>query len=155
LLFLAGGCGLVKNKCIVLLNGTIIAPASLETPDGVWQCFTDSSLDQGRTWQRSPLVPIARTKLLGEGAIQPLLIEDLKLPLGKCLCLLEVRPGSFYTRDSDNSGQSWGEMYETRLFNNNNSGLDAIKLEDGRWVVVHNPAGRNWVCIFFKAWTAS
>jgi len=133
----------VKNKCIFLSNGTIIAPASLETPDGVWQCFTDSSSDQGVTWQRSESVPIDRSKILGEVAIQPSLLE---VAPGKLSMLTRSSTGFVLRADSEDNGRSWGDMYETALFNNN-SGLDALRLEDGRWVVVHNPVNRNWVCI--------
>ena len=46
-----GGRGPVKNKCILLADGSILAPASTEG-DG-WKCFTDHSVDQGKTWTRS------------------------------------------------------------------------------------------------------
>lgn len=40
--------------------------------------------------------------------------------------------------DSEDDGRTWSEMYLTPLFNNN-SGLDAIRLENGAWFVAHNP----------------
>lgn len=46
--------------------------------------------------------------------------------------------------DSDDDGRTWSEMYSSGLYNNN-SGLDALKLSSGQWVVVHNPVNRNWV----------
>ena len=46
-----GGRGPVKNKCLVLKDKSILAPASTEQ-DG-WNCFTDRSFDQGKTWIRS------------------------------------------------------------------------------------------------------
>lgn len=52
--------------------------------------------------------------------------------------------GHVLRADSDSFGDAWGDMYETPLFNNN-SGLDALKLDDGRWLVVHNPVQQRWV----------
>ncbi len=46
--------------------------------------------------------------------------------------------------DSEDDGKTWGEMYLTSLFNNN-SGLDALLLENGTWLVVHNPVQQRWV----------
>jgi predicted neuraminidase len=88
-------------------------------------------------------VPIDRSKILGEGAIQPSLLE---VAPGKLSMLTRSSTGFVLRADSEDNGRSWGDMYETALFNNN-SGLDALRLEDGRWVVVHNPVNRNWVCI--------
>lgn len=46
-----GGRGPVRNKPIVLSDGTWLAPASTE--DGIWKAFVDISTDQGATWIRS------------------------------------------------------------------------------------------------------
>lgn len=137
-----GGRGPVKNKCIISLNGTVLAPASLETPDGRWDCFCDSSRDFGRTWSRSASVKIDRQKHLGEGAIQPALIE---LGPGKISMLTRSSTGYVLRADSEDDGRTWSEMFSSGLYNNN-SGIDAVKLGDGRWAVVHNPVHRNWVC---------
>ena len=59
----------MKNKPIVLSDGAIIAPASVETPDGRWSCFTDKSLDYGKAWSRSDFAHIDRDIWPGEGAI--------------------------------------------------------------------------------------
>jgi predicted neuraminidase len=131
----------VKNKPISLSDGTILAPASLETPDGQWDCFVDRSLDQGRTWTRSPFVPLDKETWPGEGAIQPSLIHYAP---GKISMLTRSSAGYVARSDSQDNGQTWGKMYQTTLFNNN-SGLDALYLENGAWVVVHNPVQKNWV----------
>jgi predicted neuraminidase len=46
--------------------------------------------------------------------------------------------------DSEDNGATWGQMYMTPLFNNN-SGLDAVRLENGTWLLVHNPVRQRWV----------
>ena len=136
-----GGRGPVKNKCIISSTGCVLAPASLETADGRWDCFCDISRDSCRTWTRSPLVKFDRQKLLGEGAIQPALIE--RRP-GLLSMLTRSSTGHVLRADSEDGGGTWSELYEIELYNNN-SGLDALRLSTGQWVVVHNPVNRNWV----------
>ncbi|KAJ5922782.1 hypothetical protein N7516_010485 [Penicillium verrucosum] len=135
-----GGRGPVKNKPVVLSDGTIIAPASLETPDGNWNCFTDSSHDQGKTWTRSAFAQIDRATWPGEGAIQPSLINSAP---GKLTMLSRSSAGYVARSDSEDNGKNWGKMYLTSLFNNN-SGLDALRQENGIWLVVHNPVQQRW-----------
>lgn len=48
--------------------------------------------------------------------------------------------------DSEDNGETWCEMYLTPLFNNN-SGLDALRLDNGTWLVVHNPIQQRWVSL--------
>lgn len=139
-----GGRGPVKNKPIVLPDGTIIAPASLETPDGNWNCFTDSSHDQGKTWTRSAFAQIDRATWPGEGAIQPSLINSAP---GKLTMLSRSSAGYVARSDSEDNGKNWGKMYLTPLFNNN-SGLDALRQENGTWLLVHNPVQQRWVSLY-------
>lgn len=138
---MAGGRGPVKNKPIVLADGTIIAPASLETPHGEWNCFTDRSVDHGETWQRSEPAGIDRQSWPGEGAIQPSLIS---VGPGKMTMLTRSSAGYVARSDSHDEGKSWGQMYLTSLLNNN-SGMDAVRLENGTWLVAHNPVQQRWV----------
>lgn len=105
----------------------------------------DSSDNSGLSWSRSEKINIDRSKLSGEGAIQPALIE--RGP-GKVTMFTRSSTGRVLRADSEDNGKTWCDMYKTALFNNN-SGIDAVKLDDGRWVVVHNPVDRNWV------WTQS
>jgi predicted neuraminidase len=131
----------VKNKPIILPDGTIIAPASLETSDGKWDCFVDSSHDNGKTWKRSAFASIDRKEWPGEGAIQPSLIN---FAAGKVTMLARSSAGFVARADSEDNGETWGGMYLTQLYNNN-SGLDALRLENDTWLVVHNPVNQRWV----------
>jgi hypothetical protein len=141
-LSLVGGRGPVKNKPISLPDGTIVAPASIETASGIWECFTDSSIDGGKTWMRSSTPHIERTDIPGEGAIQPSLIWS-----GETLAMLTRSSSGFVLRaDSKDKGRTWSSMYRTPLYNNN-SGLDAVRLDNGIWLVVHNPVQQRWVRI--------
>ena len=133
-----GGRGPVKNKCIRLTDGSWLAPASLETAT-TWNCFTDRSTDGGQTWT-SALVPVDRTRLTGKGIIQPTLWQGDD---GRVHMLMRSTEGVIYRSHSDDLGASWSEAQPTAL-PNNNSGIDAVRLTDGRIVLVYNPAAGNW-----------
>ena len=133
-----GGRGPVKNKCIRLRDGAILAPASREGE--YWDCFTDRSEDNGRTWNRSGNVPLDHGKLKGKGIIQPSLWED-----GQRLVHMLARSteGFLYQSISSDGGRSWSPAERTGL-PNNNSGIDLTRLEDERLVLVYNPVSGNW-----------
>lgn len=133
-----GGRGPVKNKCIILKNGTILAPASLEK--GEWSCFADRSRDCAKTWEKSETVPVDRAMISGSGVIQPTLWEDEK---GVVHMLMRSSEGAAFQSDSYDGGKTWTQAFKTAL-PNNNSGLDAVRLEDGRLAVVYNPVSGNW-----------
>ncbi len=134
-----GGRGPVKNKCIRLRDGAILAPASIET-ETEWNCFTDRSEDNGRTWTRSEYVPIDRSKLEYKGIIQPTLWQDDEEIVHMYTRSTE---GYIYHSQSEDGGKSWSEALPTAL-PNNNSGIDLTRLEDGRLVLVYNPISGNW-----------
>lgn len=127
-----GGRGPVKNKPIVLYDGTIAAPASLE-PE--WDAFVDLSFDGGETWTRSETVPLDRSALGGKGIIQPTLWESEP---GIVHMLLRSTEGAIYRSDSTDGGRRWCQAYPTEL-PNNNSGIDLVKLENGTLALVYNP----------------
>lgn len=133
-----GGRGPVKNKCIRLKDGAILAPASTE--GNGWECFTDRSEDGGRTWQRSTNVPVNRNALASGGIIQPTLWQD---DAGAVHMLMRSGEGAIFRSDSTDGGKSWGEAQKTAL-PNNNCGIDLARLADGRLVLVYNPVSGNW-----------
>ena len=133
-----GGRGPVKNKCLVLKNGTILAPASVEAE--YWQCFVDISEDGGATWQKSSLVPMDKESLKDKGVIQPTLWED---ETGVVHMFMRSSEGYIFTSESTDGGRNWS-MAERTALPNNNCGLDLAKLSDGRLVLVYNPVSGNW-----------
>lgn len=162
---LSGGRGPVKNKPIVLQDGTWAAPASYE--EKLWDAFVDLSYDEGKTWERSQWVPLKRAEpaepsaapeqqeqpasanelppvppasLSGKGVIQPTLWESRP---GRVHMLLRSSAGYVYRSDSDDSAKTWSEAYPTSL-PNNNSGIDLVALTDGRLALVYNPVSQNW-----------
>ena len=133
-----GGRGPVKNKPIMLSDGSICAPASIETADS-WDCFTDVSHDNGKTWQRSGFVPFDHSTAEGLGIIQPTLWQD-----GETVyMLMRSSEGKIFKSQSSDFGKTWSLAQKTEL-PNNNSGIDCVKLNDGRVFVVYNPISKNW-----------
>ena len=135
-----GGRGPVKNKPIILSDGSWLAGASLE-PHGVggkkklWDAFADRSTDGGKTWRASDLVPIDHDAFAGNGIIQPTLWESAA---GRVHMLMRSTAGAVYRSDSSDFGATWSPAYRTAL-PNNNSGVDLVKLADGALVLALNP----------------
>jgi predicted neuraminidase len=141
-----GGRGPVKNKPILLKNGGIAAPASIEGPDpehegkDIWEAFVDLSDDNGETWLPSANVPMDYDALVGQqysrakGVIQPTLWES-----GQQLhMLLRSTEGWIYRSDSDDGGATWSPAYSIGL-PNNNSGIDLVAMDNGALALVYNP----------------
>jgi predicted neuraminidase len=134
-----GGRGPVRNKPIILSDGTWLAPSSNETK-GVWNAFVDRSEDQGKTWTASPFLSINRDSIVEEGVIQPALWESSN---GNVHMLLRSSAGVICRSDSKDFGKSWSAVYKTTL-PNPNSGIDVTKLDDGTLILSYNPDDKNW-----------
>jgi predicted neuraminidase len=138
-----GGRGPVRSKPIVLSDGAWLAPSSTEQPHknpGSWQPFADRSEDGGKTWSRSEYFAIDPAIIAGAGAIQPTLWESEP---GKVHALLRTTGGVVGRTDSQDGGKTWSAVRSAGL-PNNNSGIDLLKLEDGRLLLVLNPVAENW-----------
>ncbi len=144
----SGGRGPVKNKCIRLSSGRILAPASSEKHG--WNCFIDISDDDSITFSKKAKInteyvfPLknkkngfSRNKI---PMIQPTLWESSP---GTVHAMMRTSAGWIYRSDSHDSGETWCEAYSTGL-PNNNSGIDAVMITDGRLFLVSNPVGDNW-----------
>jgi predicted neuraminidase len=133
-----GGRGPVKNKPIILADGSWLAGASHEA-DG-YHIFTDRSTDQGKSWQASAYIPLGDSALVKQLVIQPTLWESAP---GKVHLLCRTSIGAICRSDSDDGGKTWSPIYKTAL-PNPNSGIDLTKLPDGRLVLAYNPDTANW-----------
>jgi len=134
-----GGRGPVKNKPIILCDGTWLAPASLERGE-LYDVFVDRSEDTGRTWQATDLIPLDRSKVTGAGVIQPALWESAP---GHVHMLMRSSSGSICRSDSKDLGRTWSPIYQTEL-PNNNSGIDLTKLRNGALALAYNPVSGDW-----------
>lgn len=134
----AGGRGPVRNKPIILSDGSWLAPASTEVR--LWESFADRSEDRGATWHRSADFEIDRSEMRGKGAIQPTFWESQP---GRVHALVRTTAGRSWRADSEDYGKTWTPLTRTCIPNNNSS-LDAVLLEDGRLLLVLNPVAVNW-----------
>lgn len=144
----SGGRGPVKNKCIRLSDGRVLAPFSTENRG--WNCFVDISFDDGVTWRKTPKIKTEREAPILNSLnnhttnkipmIQPTLWESEP---GKVHMLTRTPVGRIYRSDSEDYGESWCEAYATEL-PNNNSGIDLVKTPDGSLYLLSNPVEENW-----------
>jgi predicted neuraminidase len=134
-----GGRGPVRNKPIILSNGTWLAPASDEK-NKVWNAFVDMSEDGGKTWKANNFIELDRKLIPNEGVIQPALWESSP---GNVHMLLRSSAGVICRSDSRDYGKTWSPVYKTSL-PNPNTGIDLTKLPDGTLVLVYNKDNKNW-----------
>ena len=129
--------GPIKNKPVLLKNGTLLCPTSSE--DHGWRVHFEMTKDGGKTW--------TRTDAINDGkefsAIQPsvLFLKDGRLQL-----LCRSRNGMLLEAFSSDQGITWSALKATSL-PNPNSGTDAVTLKDGRHVLVYNHVtkeSRSW-----------
>ena len=132
-----GGRGPVKNKPILLSDGTWLAGASHEGEAG-WRVFADRSEDEGATWQRTEYLPLRDGGEPKRGAIQPTLWESGP---GLVHMLTRSNFGQILRADSSDGGRTWCPLYPSGL-PNNSSGLDLAKLADGSLVLACTPLWR-------------
>jgi predicted neuraminidase len=157
----AGLLGPAKNKPIVLSNGRILCGSSSETWRS-WACWVEISGDGGQTWSRhGPITapgyrsdrcagggePVSATwdatsheLILPQqhyGVIQPTVWEWAPGRL-RMLMRATQRVGYVCSSDSEDGGRSWSPASQTAI-PCPNSGLDAVRLADGRVVVACNP----------------
>ena len=125
--------GPVKDKSIILSDGTWLAPNSVETSTQ-WDVFVDRSADCGATWEHCAYVAIDHGAFTGKGAIQPTLWESEPNTVHM---LVRTTAGRIWRSDSADGGRSWAPLYETEL-PNNNSGIDLAKLHEGTLALVYN-----------------
>lgn len=133
-----GGRGPVKNKCLKLENGTLLAPASTEQ-NKKWIPFIDVSYDDGITWKFNGYMERPKYNGAYVGLIQPTLWESEN----GVHCLMRSNKGAVYRSDSTDGGITWQKPYRTRI-PNNNSGIDCVKDNTGRLWLIYNPVAENW-----------
>jgi predicted neuraminidase len=122
-----GILGPIKNKPVLLKNGTLLSPSSSEAKG--WKVHMESSPDNGKTW-KSVIVEDGETK----GGIQPSILFHKD---GSLQALCRSRDRAILETWSKDNGLTWSPLAKTTL-PNNNSGTDAVTLKDGRQLLVYN-----------------
>ena len=134
-----GFVGPVVNKPVYLEDGTIIAGASLQNAPGK-RIHVERSTDNGKTWTKTEA--LSDPKKTKYQLIQPTILVHSQ----KRLQILARPNGSgpetkIAQTWSEDGGLTWSPITDTSL-PNNNSGIDAVTLKDGRHLLVYNHSTR-------------
>jgi predicted neuraminidase len=129
----AGILGPIRAKPIELAGGDVLAGSSTEHAGWVvhLERWTGGDLASGSSWQRSG--PLNDPNEFG--AIQPTILAHSPTTL-QVLC--RSRQGVVTESWSEDAGRTWGPMAATAL-PNPSAGIDALRLSDGRFLLVYNP----------------
>lgn len=148
-----GILGPVKNKPVLLDDGSLLCGSSTEQNGNVWRVHFERLHPDGKTWSRTQAVNNGESI----SAIQPSLLfhGDHRLQsVGR------TRNGKLFEIWSNDDGRTWSEMTLTEL-PNSSTGTDAVTLQDGRQLLVYNhvPKGRTPLNVAVsqdgKAWQAA
>jgi alpha-L-rhamnosidase len=123
-----GFIGPVKNKPVLIGSQKLIGPSSKE--DNGWQVHFEISNDFGKTWKM--VGPVNDGKNIS--AIQPSILIHKD---GRLQALARSQNRAILESWSSDKGETWSSLAKTPL-PNNNSGIDAVTLKDGRHLVVYN-----------------
>jgi predicted neuraminidase len=123
--------GPIKNKPVLLANGVLMSPTSVEYENGRWAVHVETSSDKGRSWQRSK--PVCEGS--GFDIIQP---SILRHPGGRLQMLCRSKQNRIVSAWSNDNGVSWTDCAALDL-PNPNSGTDAVALKNGLQLLVYNP----------------
>lgn len=127
-----GILGPIKNKPVLLSNGTLISPTSTEHEG--WRVHFEYSDDFGKTWTKSDPINDGKTY----NAIQP---SILIYPAGKLQIMARSKENAVLSSWSTDFGKTWSDLKPSGL-PNPNSGTDAVTLKDGRQLLVYNHVGK-------------
>jgi predicted neuraminidase len=127
-----GILGPIKNKPIQLENGDLLCPSSVEENvkrKPAWRLRFERSTDLGQTW--TCVAPPDGKPL---NAIQPAILVHADKRLQAVARTREAQVCATWSRDG---GRTWSAPTLTGV-PNPNSGLDAVTLRDGRFLLVNN-----------------
>ena len=131
--------GPIKDKPVLLNDGRLICPSSVESKEGSWTIHLEITADLGKTWTSSVALNDGKQYHL----IQPSL---LIFPNQKLQLLCRSMENKVMTLWSYDNGKTWSPPSPTNL-PNPNSGIDAVSLKNGLQLLVYNPTEKtkeNW-----------
>ena len=120
--------GPVRSKPIRLKDGTLLCPSSTEHDDE-WR-FHFEKLNDGKWSRFEPQKQLFQV-------IQPTLLTH---PGRRIQALYRSKHGAIITNESKDGGESWSPLKKLGL-PNNNSGIEALTLADGRHLLLYNHLG--------------
>lgn len=139
----AGLYGPIRTKPLLLPNGVIVSGTSVESY-GSWAAWVERSKDNGKTWTRHGPIVVPGTSAAApnqsNGIIQPVIVPVK----GKHLRFYARSTnsiGCICVADSYDAGVTWSPARPLDL-PNPNAGIDAVRLKDGRYVMVYNHTAR-------------
>ena len=135
----AGLYGPIRAKPLVLPDGAIVSGSSVESYHS-WAAWIERSIDNGKTWSRyGPItVPFSEPPDPAQtyGIIQPVVV-----PIGgrhlRFFARSALTIGRICVADSQDEGITWTQARPIGL-PNPNSGIDVVRLKDGRFVMIYN-----------------
>lgn len=133
-----GILGPIKDKPVELADGTIVAGSSTEAPDARnrWRVHFERSTNGGATWTATP--PLASPPGDTIDAIQPSILVHAG---GALQAVGRTKSGRIFQTWSHDEGRTWTPLALMPL-PNPNSGIDAVTLRDGRFLLVYNNTTR-------------
>lgn len=121
--------GPIKNKPVLLSNGTLLLPSSTE--GNGWHLRMESSPDFGKTWVLGDTISRGKQKI---NAIQPSILFHKD---GSIQAIGRTKNRAIFSTFSKDNGKTWSDV-ELIGLPNNNSGTDAVTLKNGKHLLVYN-----------------
>nr|WP_315155552.1 sialidase family protein [uncultured Flavobacterium sp.] len=121
--------GPIKNKPVLLSNGTLLLPSSTE--GNGWHLRMESTPDFGKTWVMGDTISRGKEKI---NAIQPSILFHKD---GSIQAIGRTRNRAIFSTFSKDNGKTWSDL-ELIGLPNNNSGTDAVTLKNGKHLLVYN-----------------
>jgi predicted neuraminidase len=138
----AGLYGPIRAKPFVLPNGSIVSGSSVESYSS-WAVWMERSTDHGKTWTRYGPITVAgvpRPADARPGQVHGIIQPSVVSMGGKRLRMFARSTngiGRVAVADSNDSGVTWTPARPIDV-PNPNSGIDVVRLKDGRYVMVYN-----------------
>ena len=121
--------GPIKNKPVLLSNGTVLLPSSTE--GNGWHLRMESTPDFGKTWVMGDTISRGKQKI---NAIQPSILFHKD---GSIQAIGRTKNRALFSTFSKDNGKTWSDI-ELLNMPNNNSGTDAVTLKNGKHLLVYN-----------------